>query len=196
MTETAANAPVWQAEAQDKAKAEAVQAAGYGAAGGRFRAMATSGGLFAYDRQSHADFTVTARRADGSWSGWAGASDYRFGALDTGETGLRAVAKAAHDAAPLDLDPGQYTVILEPSAVGELLHAFFWSLDAREADEGRNWLAGKDGAKGDQGLPGITNVPAGYRVPNGPGDDVYVKVCNPGLSTSVGSASFAWSLVG
>jgi predicted Zn-dependent protease len=129
-----------------KAKAESVEAAGYGAAGSGFRAMATSGGLFAYDRSSSADFTVTARRSDGSWSGWAGGSDYRFGTLDIDDIGARAVGKAAHSAPPLDLDPGQYTVILEPPAVGELLYAFFWSLDARDADEGRSWLSGKDGA--------------------------------------------------
>lgn len=129
-----------------KAAGKGVEAAGYGAAGGRFRAMATSGGLFAYDRESQADFSVTVRRGDGSWSGWAGGSDYRFGAVDTGAVGARAVGKAAHSQTPLDLDPGQYTVILEPSAVGELLYTFFWSLGARDADEGRNWLSAKDGA--------------------------------------------------
>jgi predicted Zn-dependent protease len=141
-------APLAQAarSAIGKAVGEGVAAAGYGAAGGRFHAMATSAGLFAYDRQSHADFTVTARRGDGSWSGWAGGSDYRFAALDMEDIGERAAQKAAHSQPPIDLDPGQYTVILEPSAVGELLYAFFWLLDAREADEGRSWLSAKDGA--------------------------------------------------
>jgi predicted Zn-dependent protease len=123
-----------------------VDAAGYAEVGARFSAMATSAGLFAYDRRTGADFTVTARRKDGSWSGWAGGTEYRFDQLDMEAIGARAVAKAAHSQPPLDLDPGQYTVILEASAVGELLQYLLWSLDARSADEGRSWLSGKDGA--------------------------------------------------
>ncbi len=59
-----------------------VDATGFAQVGARFTAMATSAGLFAYDRQTEADFTVTARRKDGSWSGWAGGSEFRFGHLD------------------------------------------------------------------------------------------------------------------
>lgn len=123
-----------------------VDAAGYAAVGAKFSAMATSAGLFAYDRQTDAAFTITARRKDGSWSGWAGGSEFAFGRLDADTIAGRAVAKAAHSQPPLDLDPGQYTVILEGSAVGEMLQYLLWSMDARSADEGRSWLSGKDGA--------------------------------------------------
>jgi predicted Zn-dependent protease len=123
----------------------AVDAAGFAAAGTSFRAMATSSGLFAYDRTTDADFTTTARRKDGSWSGWAGGSDHRFEALDGAEIGARAVEKAAWDRPPLDLEPGRYTVILEPSATGELLRYLLWFLDARSADEGRSWASRKGG---------------------------------------------------
>jgi predicted Zn-dependent protease len=122
-----------------------VDGTGYAAVGARFTGMATSAGLFAYDRQTEVDFTVTARRKDGSWSGWAGGSEYRFGELDAGRIAERAVSKAAHDQPPLDLDPGQYTVILEASAAGEMLQYLLWSMDARSADEGRSWLSGKEG---------------------------------------------------
>ncbi len=129
----------------DKAIAAGVDAAGYVERAARFHAMATSAGLFAYDRETDADFTVTARCKDGSWSGWAGGSDVRFGGLDTANIAARAVEKASHDQIPLDLDPGQYTVILEPSAVGEMLRYLTWSMDARDADEGRSWLSRKSG---------------------------------------------------
>ena len=129
-----------------KAVEKDVDATGYSQVGARFTAMATSAGLFAYDRQTEADFTATARRKDGSWSGWAGGSEYRFGNLDAGLIAERSVGKAAHSQTPLDLDPGQYTVILEPSAAGEMLQYLLWSLDARSADEGRSWLSGKEGA--------------------------------------------------
>lgn len=127
------------------AEAQGVDAAGYAEAGGRFRAVANSAGLFAYERDSIADFTVTARREDGSWSGWAGGSQHRFDALDPAQIARTAVAKAAHDAAPRDLEPGQYTVLLEPSAAGEMLRYLMWALDARAADEGRSWLSGASG---------------------------------------------------
>ena len=127
------------------ASASAVDAAGYAEAGALFRAMATSAGLTAYDSQTSADLTVTARRKDGSWSGWAGGSDFRFAALDGTDIARRAVGKAAQETAPLDLEPGQYTVILEPDAVGEMLGYLLWSLDARRADEGQSWLSRKGG---------------------------------------------------
>jgi len=135
----AARAAIAAADARD------VDAAGYSTAGGGFRAVATSAGLFAYERDSIADFTVTARRKDGRWSGWAGGSQVRFDALDPAGIARTAVEKAAQDQPPRDLDPGQYTVLLEPSAAGELLRYLAWSLDARAADEGRSWLSGKAG---------------------------------------------------
>ena len=122
-----------------------VDATGFAQVEAQCTAMATSAGLFAYDRQTEADFTVTARRKDGSWSGWAGGSEFRFGQLDADRIAERAVTKASHSQPPLDLDPGQYTVILEASAAGELLQYLMWSLDARSADEGRSWLSGKEG---------------------------------------------------
>jgi predicted Zn-dependent protease len=97
--------------------------------------MATSNGLFAHDRTSFAHLTVTARRKDGSWSGWGSGSDIRFHGLDAGQIAARAVGKAAHTAIPLDLDPGQYTVILEPAATAELLAYLIWSMDVRSAGE-------------------------------------------------------------
>lgn len=129
----------------DTAESRNVDATGYSEAGGRFRAVATSAGLFAYERDSIADFTVTARRKDGSWSGWAGGSQFRFDALGPAHIARTAVAKAAHDATPRDLEPGQYTVLLEPSAAGELLRYLIWGLDARAVDEGRSWLSGAAG---------------------------------------------------
>jgi len=129
----------------DTAEIRDVDAAGYGEGGGCFRAIANSAGLFAYERESIADFTITARRKDGSWSGWAGGSQFRFDALDPAGIARKAVDKAAHDQPPRDLDPGQYTVLLEPSAAGEMLRYLMWALDARAADEGRSWMSGAGG---------------------------------------------------
>ena len=128
-----------------KAVEAGVDGAGFTLAGSSFTAMATSAGLFAYERETSAHLSVTARRKDGSWSGWASGSGHRFDEIDPGAIAARAVGKAAHATAPLDLDPGAYTVILEPAAIGELLHFLLWSLDKRDADEGRSWLTAKGG---------------------------------------------------
>ncbi len=107
----------------------------------RFEALATSAGLFAYDRRSEIDLSATARNKSDRWSGWAGAHQFFAGRLDAESIARRACEKAAHDAEPVDLEPGDYTVILEPVAVAELA---FWTLsamDARAADEGRSFYS-------------------------------------------------------
>ena len=44
-----------------------------------------------------------------------------------------------------ELEPGKYTVILEPAAAAGLLEWMMEAFDAREADEGRSFLAKKGG---------------------------------------------------
>jgi predicted Zn-dependent protease len=107
----------------------------------RFETLATSNGLFSYERRSEIDLSATARNRTDTWSGWAGAHEYFGARLDADAIARRACEKAAHDVAPMDLEPGDYTVILEPVAVAELA---FWALramDARAADEGRSFYA-------------------------------------------------------
>ena len=122
-----------------------INAAGYCESGRGFSAMATSAGLFAYDRNTQSRVAITARNEAGTWSGWAAGLETRFDRLDMAALGARAIEKAAYDAAPVDLDPGKYTVILEPSAVADLVTYLLWNLDARSADEGRSFLSKKGG---------------------------------------------------
>jgi predicted Zn-dependent protease len=110
-----------------------------------FMAMANSAGLFAYNRSTGTSLTISARNKTGMWSGWSGGSETRFDRIDAGRLGKRAVDKAAYDATPIDLEPGKYTVILEPSAVASLVSALVQGLEARSADEGRSFLTRKGG---------------------------------------------------
>ncbi|PWB94223.1 TldD/PmbA family protein [Methylosinus sporium] len=114
---------------------------GCAAAGRRFSALASSAGLFAYDQESFVDLSTTARHANDGWSGWAGARHFAVAHLDPAAIGRRAARKAARDEEPLDLEPGRYTVILEPTAVGELAQWLMWMLRARPADEGRSFFS-------------------------------------------------------
>ena len=106
-----------------------------------FRALADSAGLFAYDRGTSAELTVTARHTKRAWSGWAGASQNRFRALDPAGLGERAVRKSLFPGEAADLDPGAYTVILEPAATADLVQRLVYSMAARSADEGRSFLS-------------------------------------------------------
>jgi predicted Zn-dependent protease len=107
----------------------------------RFSALATSNGLFAYERRSEIDLSTTARNKADTWSGWAGAHEFFGARLDAESIARRACAKAAYDREPVDLEPGDYTVVLEPVAVAELASWVMSAMDARAADEGRSFYS-------------------------------------------------------
>jgi len=107
----------------------------------RFEALATSSGLFAYEPRSEIDLSVTARNRADAWSGWAGAHDYRAAQLNAHNVARRACEKAAWNAAPVDLEPGAYTVILEPEATAELAYWLLAAMDSRAAEEGRSFFS-------------------------------------------------------
>ncbi|MGH7719656.1 MAG: TldD/PmbA family protein [Gemmatimonadaceae bacterium] len=103
-------------------------------------AVANSKGLFAYARQTDAALTTTVRTADAGGSGWAGAAHSDWSKIDPAALGARAVEKARLSANPVAIEPGRYTVILEPTAVGNLVQLIAFNLNARNADEGRSFF--------------------------------------------------------
>ncbi len=104
-------------------------------------AVANHRGLFAYARNTAAAFTTTVRTADGTGSGWAGAADNDFRRIDPKLLADRAIEKARRSANPVAIEPGRYTVILEPTAVANLVQLITGSLGARGADEGRSFFS-------------------------------------------------------
>ena len=104
-------------------------------------AVGTSGGLFAYNRDTRVNFTTTVRTPDGTGSGWAGTSVHDWNELDTGRLGERAVEKAERSRVPRAVEPGRWTVVLEPTAVGNLVSLMVNAMDARPADEGRSFFS-------------------------------------------------------
>ncbi|HEX8138614.1 MAG TPA: TldD/PmbA family protein [Pyrinomonadaceae bacterium] len=116
----------------------------YDTAGG-FRAIANTRGNFGYARNSLASFTTTVRTADGTGSGWGSAMSHRIADINARAVGARAVEKAELSRNPVALEPGNYTVILEPNAVGDLVAFMLFFFDARQADEGRSFLSKQGG---------------------------------------------------
>lgn len=115
-----------------------LDAAGFIVTGANATAIANSAGLFAYHRNTVANYTLTVRTRDGTGSGWAGADNPDWTQLDFGQVSERAIGKARRSANPKAIEPGRYTVILEPQAVGDLVQLLAFAAQARAADEGRS----------------------------------------------------------
>ena len=104
-------------------------------------AVATSRGLFAYNADSRLNFTTTVRTPDGTGSGWAGTGLNDFDQLDTRALGMRAIEKAERSRNPRAVEPGRWTVVMEPTAVANMVDLMIFSLNARFADEGRSFFS-------------------------------------------------------
>ena len=104
---------------------------------GLARAVATSKGLFAYHPATSVDLSVTVRTPDGTGSGYASTGARDWTDIDPAALGRRAATKAVRSRNPQAIEPGRYTVILEPQAVADVLPLLLRSFDARTTDEGR-----------------------------------------------------------
>ena len=83
---------------------------------------ANSKGLFACEEVAEASFILTCRLADGSGSGWAGTTGIKdIGMINPVEITEVASKKALDSRNARALEPGRYTVILEPRANARFL---------------------------------------------------------------------------
>jgi predicted Zn-dependent protease len=127
------------------ADAKDVTAAGFLNDSAGFSAMINSKGLFAYNKSTDVDFTVTMRTNDGTGSGWVSRDFNDVDKFDADEAAKTAIDKAVLSKEAKAIEPGKYTVILEPAASADLLRNMFRSLNARSADEGRSFMSAADG---------------------------------------------------
>ncbi|TLP71882.1 TldD/PmbA family protein [Maribacter sp. ACAM166] len=130
----------------EPAAAQDVTAAGFFNDSAGFSAMINSKGLFAYNKSTDTDFTVTMRTNDGTGSGWVSRDFNDVTKFDASAASKTAIEKAVLSREAKAIEPGKYTVILEPAAASDLLRNMFGSLDARSADEGRSFMSAADGA--------------------------------------------------
>jgi predicted Zn-dependent protease len=127
------------------AKEKEVTAAGFLDDSNDFSAMMNSKGLFAYNKSTNVDFTVTMRSNDGTGSGWVSRDYNDITKFDSSEASKVAIDKAVMSMEAKAIEPGKYTVILEPAAVGDLIRNMSRSLSARTADEGRSFMSKEGG---------------------------------------------------
>lgn len=123
------------------AKKSGAIAAGFLEDSASMGAMMNSKGLMAYGTGTSVNFSVTMRTQDGKGSGYAIRGYNDVTKMDTKQASEIAAEKAVKSATAKAIEPGKYTVILEPAAVAVLLENIFFNLDARSADEGRSFLS-------------------------------------------------------
>ncbi|MCZ6598564.1 MAG: TldD/PmbA family protein [Planctomycetota bacterium] len=113
---------------------------------GLSRAIASSAGRAVHGWFSRASMSLTASGQSGSGFGEEIASS--VAELDPGRLIARAVDKARRSQDPSRLEPGEYTVVLEPNAVSAiLLFASYQGFGAREVDEQSSFLCGRTGER-------------------------------------------------
>ena len=111
-----------------------------------YTAMMNSKGLFAYYPSTSVNFTLTVRTQDSTGSGYVARGYNDIKKLDTVSATNIAIKKSTESAGAKAIEPGKYTVILEPTAASVLLENMFFNMDARNADEGRSFMS-KTGSK-------------------------------------------------
>lgn len=103
-----------------------------------------------YHGFTQAQCSMTVRHPKGVGSGWAGLSSFDWSAIDGPKLAAIALDKCIRSLNPVAIEPGRYTVVLEPQPVSELFEPLFEDLGRRlRAEEGKGpFPLGKDNALG------------------------------------------------
>jgi predicted Zn-dependent protease len=137
----------------DVAEKKGVRGSGYIPKVYQTTCSANSKGLFAYYQYAEAGFVLTCRTPDAGGSGWAGITGVKDVSLIDAEHLTEVAAnKALRSRKPRALEPGRYTVILEPRPTARFLSLMMGLFNARSAESplGRTYFSGKE--------PGTTRV--------------------------------------
>ncbi|MFC1790625.1 TldD/PmbA family protein [Patescibacteria group bacterium] len=126
-----------------QAKAAKLKAFGALSSGVTELAVANSLGVWAYFPSTQADFSTTVM-GDHQASGYGSSLNSRVGDLEIGLETQKAIQVASQNAKPKVIKPGNYEVVLAPSAVNEMLvYLAYLGFGARAYHEDRSFLSGK-----------------------------------------------------
>ncbi len=144
---TASASPALRATMTDTifriAEADGLWSAGYCSTGVSGYTIASSAGTLASFDGTEAGINVKMNGADST--GFAECYVNDVAGLDAHAIGAKAAAIARETAQPRAVEPGSWTVILEPAAFGELLSYLADHFSARAFDEGSSFYSGKLG---------------------------------------------------
>ena len=140
--ETAAVTPEDRAQAVEKmvriAKKYKQTSAGIFATSEQVEALINSKGLSQFYEQTSSEISVTVLGSDSS--GWQKANSPSVMNLNPEELAETATRKSLESAAPKELAPGKYTVVLEPAAVLDLVGFMFFDFGGAALLEQRSFL--------------------------------------------------------
>ncbi|HLJ49634.1 MAG TPA: TldD/PmbA family protein [Bryobacteraceae bacterium] len=131
------------AEAIKLAEAASMTAAGIYSTEQSVEAVYNSRGVAAYHTETLARCSITAMAEDSS--GWAKASSTDRTSFSAPELARQAVEKARLSRNPRELEPGRYTVILEPAAVLDVVGQMFGDFSATSIADQRSFLTNRIG---------------------------------------------------
>jgi predicted Zn-dependent protease len=98
-------------------------------------------GLFGYHTYTDSSLSHTMRNPEGTSSGWATQSSVSLKDLNGEEQAAVSIKKCLGGVGPRKLDPGKYTVIMEPAAVADLIGWLSFAFGARDAEQGQSFLS-------------------------------------------------------
>ncbi len=109
-------------------------------------AVANSRGIWAYTPRTVASLKIVVMASNGT--GYAERTGVDASRIDVDGAGEEAVTKALKARDPIAIEPGAYTVVLEPYAVGTMIdYLAYMGLDAMSVQEGRSFMAGHFGER-------------------------------------------------
>ena len=135
----------------DTAHAKDLTAAGFLTRTCTVAAVGNKAGLFGYTTYTDCNLSSTMRNRDGSSSGWANQVSTSIADLNGEQVARVSADKCTTGVKKRRLEPGKYTVILEPAAVSDLIGYLGYGIGARDAEQGQSFLSKK-------GKPGETLV--------------------------------------
>ncbi|MGH9948938.1 MAG: TldD/PmbA family protein [Pyrinomonadaceae bacterium] len=119
--------------------------AGFHSANSQAGGSATKNGNFEFENSTGVGLSVTARTTDGQSSGYFLRSHNNIAKLDTIRIAKESIRKCLDGRGTRAIEPGIYTVILEPQAVADLIGGFGFGFNARSAEEGRSVFSATGG---------------------------------------------------
>ncbi|HEY9450235.1 MAG TPA: metallopeptidase TldD-related protein [Gemmatimonadaceae bacterium] len=134
----------------EPSEAQGMLSAGYLEVRAQGVARENKAGQLLYASSTQGQCSITVRDPKGTGSGWAGLSSYDWGRIDAAALSQLALEKCLASRNPVALEPGRYTVILEPQAVGDLVSLIMAQpLQKFPTEGGRGpFVAGRDDALG------------------------------------------------
>jgi PmbA protein len=127
------------------AKKDNLESAGIYATSESGEGLFNSHGVAKWHEQTSAEASIT--MIGDTSSGWQKANSPDADHLDPVKLAEVAARKASRSANPIELAPGKYTVILEPSAVLDIVGFMFWDFSGSALLEQRSFLNDRVGTK-------------------------------------------------